>query len=137
MKLLQTGGRWIFGIFLILHGFAHLPGVLGSWNLGDFEDVSRQPNILLNHASDGVIYLLGALYLVAGVSFIAAGIGLLRRASWWLMALAVALPLSFLVTTLWWRDAMIGLVLNLIVLAVLAAAVFGPQFAQQRRQVLR
>jgi hypothetical protein len=137
MTFLQSGGRWIFGILLILHGFAHLPGVLGSWNIGTFEDVSRRPNILLQHASEPILYLLGLIYLVAGVTFIAAGFGLLRRASWWLTALAIALPLSFLVTILWWRDAILGLVINTIVLMVLAAAVFGPQLVQQRRQVFR
>jgi hypothetical protein len=83
MKHLQKAASPLFGVLLIMHGVAHGPGVLGSWNMTTFEDISHQPNILLEHTGDGVVSLLGILFLLAGLTFVGAGIGVLRQAPWW------------------------------------------------------
>jgi hypothetical protein len=113
---------WIgLGGLMILHGIAHSPAVLGSWKLASFEDVSFQPNVLFTSASDPLVYALGAVWFLAALSFIVAGIGVLRQAFWWPVVTAFALVLSVSMTLLWQQDAAIGLVLNGFLLVVLTA----------------
>lgn len=113
---------WIaLGGLMILHGFAHTPAILGSWGLATFEDVSRQPNMLLTSAGDGMLLVLGGLWFIAALSFIIAGIGVLRQAFWWPMMASLALVLSVSMTMLWRNDAAIGLLLNGVILAIMAA----------------
>jgi hypothetical protein len=107
-------------MLLVLHGFAHSPGVLGSWKITTFDDISYQPNVLLENANSWAVALLGAVFLLAAVLFITAGLGVIRRAAWWLSWATLATATSLTVTLLWWEDAIIGLVIDLIVLAVLA-----------------
>lgn len=120
MRYLTRAASLFFGVLMILHGIAHGPGVLGSWNLATVEDVSRQPNILLENAGDGVVSVLGALYLLAGLGFVVAGAAFLLRVGWWQRIATAAVLLSLVVTTLWWRDAIVGLAINVALLAVLA-----------------
>jgi hypothetical protein len=135
MRYLTRAGSLFLGVLMILHGIAHGPGVLGSWNLATFEDVSRQPNILLEHAGDGVIFLLGALYLLAGLGFVVAGAATLLRVAWWPRIATAAVLLSLVVTTLWWRDAIAGLVINMALLAVLAGVALRSAPRQDRLDV--
>jgi hypothetical protein len=124
---------WIaLGGLMILHGFAHTPGILGSWNLATFDDVTRQPNVLFTNAGDGLLYVLGFIWFAAAISFVIAGIGVLRQAVWWPMMTAVALVLSLGVTLLWHQDAFIGLVLNAILLAIMAGLYLLGQFERRR-----
>jgi hypothetical protein len=120
MRFLRFLPYLFAGGLMMLHGFAHLPGVLGSWGIATFEDVSRQPNILLTNASDPVVWALGAVWLLAALSFVVAGVGVLRRSDWWPVAGVVAIVVSLPVTILWKDDAVIGLVLNGVLLAGLA-----------------
>jgi hypothetical protein len=109
----------VIGGLMMLHGFAHLPGVLGSWELATFDDVSRQPNVLLTDAGDGLLFVLGAFWLLAAASFVVAGIGVLRQANWWPMAAAIAIVVSLPITLLWKDDAVAGLALNTVLLVTL------------------
>ena len=112
---------WFFtGVLMILHGIAHGPGVLGSWNLATFEGTTRQPDFLLTSASEVMLTILGAIWLVAAIAFVIAGIGVLRQAIWWPMATALALVFSVPVTLLWRDDAVLGLMLNGVLLAFMA-----------------
>ena len=126
--------RLAVGVVLVLHGLAHAPGVLASWGLASYENVSYQPNILLETASDGVVRLLGAVWLMAGAAFVFAGISILRQAPWWRPATLVACLLSLTVSTLWLEDAIVGLVINLGVLALLAGLWAGLAWQSTRKQ---
>jgi hypothetical protein len=109
------------GLMMILHGFAHLPAVFGSWKLATFEDISYQPNIIFSNAGDTLVQVLGFIWLAAAIAFVVAGIGVLRRAQWWAGATLIALAFSMPMTVLWIEDAVIGMVLNLaILLGILA-----------------
>lgn len=120
MRFLRSLPWLIGGVLLILHGFAHTPATLGSWGLATFEDVSRQPNFLLTSAGDGMLIILGTVWLLAAISFVFAGVGILRQSYWWPMMTALALVLSVPMTMLWRDDAVIGLLLNGILLAFMA-----------------
>jgi hypothetical protein len=120
MQLLRYLSLLLASVFLILHGFAHSLGVLGSWNLMTFDDLSRQPNFWLTSAGDELLFVLGFFWLLAAVSFIAAGIGMLRHSFWWPTAVAFALVISVPMTLLWHNDAFIGIVLNGLIMAAMA-----------------
>jgi hypothetical protein len=128
--------RMAAGMLLVLHGFAHTPGVLGSWKLATFEDVSYQPNVLLDNANAATIALLGAVFLLGGVAFIVAGLGVMRRSDWWLQWAGLAVLTSLFVTVLWWENAIAGLVINLIVLLVLAGTLAFTTFQPGQRHTV-
>jgi hypothetical protein len=124
---------WIaLGGLMILHGFAHTPAILGSWDIATFDDVSRQPNILLTNAGNTMILVLGGIWFLAAVSFIVAGIGVLRQAFWWPVVTALALTLSVTMTMLWRHDAAIGLLLNAVILAVMTAMYLIGQWEERK-----
>ena len=109
------------GLLLIAHGLAHLPGILGSFDLATFEDASRQPNLLFTDAGDRAIQALGVVWTLAALSFVVAGAGMLFRRDWSRTAIWVALAFSLPVTVLWYQDAIVGLVLSVSIAVVLMA----------------
>lgn len=115
MTYLRRVGTIIAGVFLMLHGIAHAPGALGSLKLATFEDVSFQPNLYAG-APDALVMLLGAIWVVAGLAFVSAGVGQLRQRTWAPMATLGALLVSLPLTILWYQNAVAGLVLNGVVL---------------------
>jgi hypothetical protein len=117
MRLIRFVPLLATGMLMILHGFAHSPAVLGSWGIATFDDVSRQPNVWLTNAGDGLIWLFGLVWLLAAIAFIVAGVGIVRHAAWWPVATATALVASTPMTLLWREDAVVGLVLNGFILA--------------------
>jgi hypothetical protein len=119
MRLVYYLPWMLLGGLMSLHGVAHTPAVLGSWNLATFDDVSHQPNVLLTNAGDGLLMLLGGIWLLAALAFVVAGIGVLRQATWWPVATATAVVLSIPMTMLWREDAVVGLVLNALILGMM------------------
>lgn len=118
----RLGGfvRWLFGVVLILHGLAHTPGVLNAWKITDVEDVSFQPNVWLTDASDNLVALLGSVWLVAAVTFVAAGMALIVGRGGWLRVGALATAVSLVPCLLWREDALFGLVLNGVLIVAFA-----------------
>jgi hypothetical protein len=133
MRIVERIARWAFGLLMILHGFAHLPGVLGSWQIATFEDVSYQPNALLTDANDAVVALLGLVFFLGGAFFVAAGAGLIWQAAWWLQSAFAALATSLAVTALWHQDAVIGLALNGVIAVALLAVLLARRVAADPR----
>lgn len=132
MRFLNYLPTIAFGGLMILHGIAHSPAILGSWGLAAFEDVSYQPNVLLTNAGDGMMLLLGGIWLLAALSFVAAGIGVLRQTFWWPLAASIALVLSVAMTMLWQQDAAIGLLLNGLILAIIGAMYLAGKWQERR-----
>lgn len=121
MRRVELFGRIAFGVLLLLHGAVHAMGMLGSWELAEFEGISTQPNVLLEDASDGTLRVLGVVWLVAGVLFIAAAFAVLRRIAGWPLLTLVAAVVSLAICLLWVDDAIAGVVLNVAILLGLAA----------------
>lgn len=107
-------------IFLALHAIAHSPGILGAWKIAEFEDASFRPNVVLTGASDALVAVLGAIWLVAAIAYLVAAFGVLRNARWWPGATLAAALVSLAMTLLWVEDAIAGLVVNIAVVAALA-----------------
>lgn len=106
-------------IFLALHAIAHSPGILGAWKIAELEDASFRPNVLLTDASDTLVAVLGAFWLIAAVTYLMATVGLFRSAPWWRTATFIAALVSLAMCLLWLEDAIAGLVVNIAILTAL------------------
>jgi len=116
--------RWLFALLLVAHGGIHLLGFLGPAGISDIEGLPREATFLLADFDVGspVLIAFGALWLVPAIGFIGSAIGVVTRQPWWpRLALASAVISTGLVVV-WWADALVGLVPNVIVLVVAIAA---------------
>ena len=114
--------RIAFAIFLVLYGIAHGVGFAGSWQLGDFRDAPLDTTLLAGRIDVGVvgIRIVGTLWLLTGVSFVVAAIGVGRNAGWWPVATAGAALVSLAMSILGLPEARIGVAINVLILAGLA-----------------
>jgi hypothetical protein len=110
-RMVRSVARWLLAVVVVLHGFIHLFGA--AKGLG-WAEVSR----LAEPISTG----LGAVWLAAALSTIAAGVLLLARVRWWWIVGAVAAVISQLVIVTSWTDARAGTIANVI---LLVAVVYG------------
>lgn len=105
--------------FFALHGLAHLVGIKGIWGIG--EEATNTATYLAGVDPQSSIYVvLGGVWLVAAVLFIVAAIGLVVRRSWWLPAAFAAAVVSLAMCILWVDAAVVGLVVNIVIIAGLA-----------------
>ena len=126
MQLLQI----LLPMLMLLHGFAHLSGVLTSWRLAVFAGVPYHTAVLGSRleVGDAGMRVLGALWLAAGLGLVLAAIGaVIHQEQWLALALASTL-LSTVLCTLeypaaqigWWTNA--TLLLGLVVVARMPAS---------------
>jgi hypothetical protein len=120
--------RWLFAVLLLAHGAIHLLGFLGPAGIAQMEGLPGRATFLLTDFAIGspVLIAFGALWLVAGIGLVGAGIGIATRQAWWPTLAVAAALMSTLLVILWWNDAAVGLVPNLIVFGVVAAARLRP-----------
>ena len=119
--------RTALAILFVLHGIAHGVGFAVPWGLVEVEETAYSTTLLAGKldVGDPGIRLVGVLWLVTGVAFVAAGAGVLMMKSWWLgVATTVALA-SLLLSILGWPEARIGVGLNVVIIAVLLGIHFG------------
>ena len=123
--------RFLTGTFIILHGLVHLWYFSLSQGLVPIEPEMGWTGSswlfapLLGSAAART--LAGPLYLVATLAFVVAGAGFFTQAAWARPALAVAALLSSALILLFWNSGLnmwmekglIGLLINLALLAVL------------------
>lgn len=110
---------YIIGIVLVAHGLIHAIGFSTAWELADAPGLSGRTTIQLPEPAQRAF---GLLWLVALVGFVGAGLGLLFEQSWWLSLTVVAAAISAIPVVVWWRDAWIGLVVDVAAVAVVVGA---------------
>jgi hypothetical protein len=105
--------------FFVLHGLAHVVGIKDIWGIG--AEVTNTTTYLtaLDPHSAGYA-ALGGVWLAAAVLFVVAAAGLVLRRSWWLPVAFVAAGVSLAVCIIWREAAIVGLVVNVVILAGLA-----------------
>lgn len=111
-----------FAIFLFIHAFAHGVGFLSqTFLIGGDGQPGAPPTFLLNGLEPGhwVLRLLGVVWLAIGITFIFAGIGVLKESDWTMPVLLTALVLSTVLSLMWVKEAPFGLVANAIIIIVL------------------
>ncbi len=104
---------------LLAHGIAHLPGVAVAWRLLSSPDVPYHTVLLGGRVDigDTGMRLMGLCWLACGAAFVVAA------AAWWWqwpsasLVIAASAAASLLLCALEYRDAWIGLILNVVLLA--------------------
>ena len=121
--------RRALAAFFVLHGFAHVPGFLSSWQLAEFEDVPYS-TLILNGTVDGGevgIRIVGVLWLVAAAAVIAAALVVWEGRAHALRTAARVAGFSLAMCAVGLPAAIVGLVIDVAILVGLAAvAVFRP-----------
>ena len=98
------------------HGFAHAVGI--GEILGLRGEASNTSTLFASLDPSSVAYrALGALWVVALVLFVAAAAGIVLRKSWWLVAAFAAALVSLALCVAWYDAAIVGLVVNVVILA--------------------
>ena len=130
--------RFIFGIFIILHGFVHLLYFGQSQKLFELRPDMVWPEgswifsrLFENHAKrwlSSLIFILAAVtFVLAGIMFVAGGTGLIIGQAWWHLIVVSAAIFSSTIIMLFWdgrRKTLgdqggVGLLINLAFLALL------------------
>jgi hypothetical protein len=117
----------VFAVFLVLHGLVHLIGFTVPWRLGGLRG-SEYSTLVLNRSievGDTAVRLLGLMWLAAAGAFIVVG-AMVWRGHPWARRAAVALLLgSAVLCTIDLPSSVMGLVIDIAVLALLAVAPRG------------
>lgn len=113
--------RTAIALLMALHGIAHLPGFLNSWELVTLEELPYQTTVLAGRldVGDGGMRMLGVLWLAMAAVFVACAGGALARGSWWLPWAAGAAMASLVLSAVEWPDARIGVAVNAFLLVAL------------------
>lgn len=112
--------RFIFILFLIGHGFAHLAGFFIAWRITP-HDTPYKTTILAKSVDlgDHGIRVVGVLWLIAALGFTVSAVGFFMQTSWWLPSTGIITAFSFLLCILEWPDARIGAFINMGIAALL------------------
>lgn len=113
--------RLAFGIFLMLHGFAHLVGFVVPWRLMSNAEMPYKTTLLAGHwdVGDLGIRVNGLLWLALAIAFALVGVSVMRQTSGWQTAAWVVSIVSLLACVVSWPEARIGVFVNVAVIVVL------------------
>jgi hypothetical protein len=117
-------------ILLNLHGIVHLMGTTVYLKLGEIEGMGYKTTLLggrwdLGESGIGVI---GVLWAVAALGFIAVALAIAAKWRWARPALFTVTLVSLALTVLDWERAYAGAIINII---ILAALYLTPRFAKR------
>jgi len=96
--------RFIIGLVLIAHGLAHSVGIVTPWRIGPGKNAPYNTTVLNGVVDLGEIGIraMGILWLVAGLAFVVAGIGVMAGASWGGIATLDAAMFSLILGDIGW-----------------------------------
>ena len=110
--------RFLLGILMLMHGFAHLAGFAGAWKLRG--EIPYKTTVFAGHIDlgDAGIRAVGLLWAVAALAFAIAGAGALSNRSWWIPLTLVVAAASLILTLVETPDARVGALVNVFVMGV-------------------
>lgn len=113
--------RILAGLLFIAHGVAHWVGFAFSWRLTSSPEMPYTTRLLAGAVDVGDLgtRIMGGLWLLAGVSYLLAGVGVLGLYSWWRGAALWITLASLVLCILGLPAAKIGLALDMVILAFL------------------
>jgi hypothetical protein len=120
--------RTAIAMLMALHGIAHLPGFLNSWELVTMEEIPYHTTVLSGRVDlgDAGIRALGVLWLALAAAFVASAAGALAHGAWWLPWAMGAALVSLLLSAAEWPEARIGVAVNAgLIAALLVGAKLG------------
>lgn len=114
--------RFLLAILMAVHGVAHGVGFVVTWRLTEFQDMPHDTTLLSGTIDVGEmgIRVVGVLWLIAGLAFLAAGVAALLNVSWWPTLTVAAAICSLPLSIAGWPESRIGVVVNGLLLALIA-----------------
>lgn len=111
------------GVFIVLHGMAHLLATSVYWKLNESEDLVYNTTILGGRLDLGEtgIWIFGLVWLLVGLLTAVAGMGILRQSAWTRPLLLGITLFSLAICLLVLESARIGVIINVAILVVMAA----------------
>ena len=106
-----------FAVFLVLHGFAHLVGFVGSWELA--ASVPPQTALLAGRIPLSLTSMrwVGILWAVVALAFVVPAVGIIRQTTWWPAATLVVAFASLALCVLGLPQAKVGDVVDIAIIA--------------------
>jgi hypothetical protein len=132
--------RFLFGVFVVLHGLVHLWYVTLSQRLVEFQPAmgwTGESWVFRALLDDGITRSLASvLYVMAALGFVAGGIGVLAQQAWWRPVTVGSAAFSAAIIILFWdgriqmpvEKGLLGLLINLALLVALL--IFGQPTAE-------
>jgi nicotinamide riboside transporter PnuC len=110
--------KYLAAIVLVLHGFAHLVGLVGAF--GWSQGVPHRTTVLAGRADLGEfgIRVVGTLWAVVALAFAATALGIVSRATWTSPLLLATTLASLALCAIRLPEAKIGLVIDIVIIAV-------------------
>jgi hypothetical protein len=116
--------------FFVLHALAHVVGLKDIWGIG--AEATNSTTYLTGLDPHSAVYVaLGVAWLAALVLFVGAAAGIVLRRSWWLPLAFAAAALSLVLCVVWFDAAIVGLVVNAVILAGLVVWTIARRVARQ------
>jgi hypothetical protein len=114
--------RILLAVLMAVHGIAHLVGFAGAWQLvpGGFPYRTSVLGGQLDLGNAGV-RVVGLLWLITSVAFVAVAIGTVAGVAWWAPAALTVAVVSLLLSVLEFPEAHLGVVINLAIIMALGA----------------
>jgi hypothetical protein len=122
--------RFFFAAPLLMHGLAHISGLLASWT-GVDAGYSSKPWLFSQsvYLDSAVGRIFGLLWLMAMLGLVGSAFGLVFRQDWWLPLAVAASVMSLVVILPWWNTvpsgAKFGAFFDLLVIAALLSPLQG------------
>ena len=118
-------GRILLAALLLAHGVAHLPGFAVPWRLLTSNELPYRTTILAGRVDvgDTGVKALGLGWAALALLFIALAVSVWLRVPAARTGIVIVAAASLAMCVLGWPDAKIGIIANVIVLALLAFAV--------------
>jgi hypothetical protein len=116
--------RWVIAALFVAHGLVHLLGFVVPWRLAAVTGFPYRSDVLtgVDIGATGA-RVLGVLWLLAGLGFVAGGLALGLGAPWWWAVVLGSGLLSLALAVLWWQQAYAGLVID--IAALIGVAVYA------------
>ena len=125
--------RIVLAALMAMHGVAHLVGFAGAWQLAPAKEIPYKTTVLAGHVQlgDMGIRVMGVLWLLVAMAFVAAAGGAVLNSRWWANTALIVTAVSLAMTIVEWPEARFGFVVNVAILAALLM-LFRPELAFQR-----
>lgn len=113
--------RFAIAAVLAAHGIAHLVGFVSSWRIAELAELPYKTTIVGGRLDVGDVgaRLVGLLWLIAALMFIAAAAGVAMQAQWAARLTAFVVAVSLALCVAGWPDARLGVPVNLALVALL------------------
>ncbi|MDN5215923.1 hypothetical protein QQ020_27850 [Fulvivirgaceae bacterium BMA12] len=122
--------RFAFIFIVFVHGLIHLLGFAKEWNLMPLSQLSGKTLLPLN---ENLSKFFGTLWLLSFLALVAAGLAFLWKKEWWTHLALISIIISQLLIVLYWPDAKVGTIANVIILVAIILSFTHRQFERETK----